>query len=112
MRAIAGTDRITDGRGRGRKLKAVAIATRNDRRSAPAFLRGARRREEVVCLVARRFGIHKSARCDEIRQHIELVQQFLVKLSSGLIAVERLVTVRGFFQRIPCHHDGAGFSCS
>ena len=57
--------------------------------------------QEIIGLVPRRLGEDKAARGDEIGQHVELIAQFRVKLTSALIARERTVTVGRHIQRGP-----------
>ena len=56
-----------------RELKRVAVAARDDRRTAAPLFVCHRGGKEVVRLVARRLGKGEPARRNKLRQYIELV---------------------------------------
>ena len=77
---------MQDGDGVRGQLKGVAVTARDEGVSAASFFLGHRGREKIIRLVAWRFGIGKPAGRDQFRQHLELIDQFVVELPSALIA--------------------------
>ena len=65
-----------------------------------------RGREEVVGLVALTLGGREAERPDELRQEVELLDQFVVEDSPALVAGEELVPVRRHEQRVPADECG------
>jgi hypothetical protein len=63
--------------------------------------------EEIVGLVSRRLGIGEAARINELRQDIELLDQFAVELAAALIPGEQLLPVGRAAERVPANQDGS-----
>ena len=57
--------------------------------------------EEIVGFVSRRLGVGKAARGDELRQHIELLDELGVEHPPGLIGFERAVPPGRCIERVP-----------
>ncbi len=58
-------------------------------------------REKIIRLEARRFGVLKSAGGNKFRQHIELLEQGVVKFAAALVSWKFLMPVGGDVQRVP-----------
>jgi hypothetical protein len=70
-------------------------------------LLGHRGSEEIVGLVARRLGEGKAARRHELRQDIELLDQFVIEIAAALIPREQLLPVGRAAERVPADQHGA-----
>src|SRR4029077_3407579 len=105
-RDLAGANRIKNGRaGRG-KLERISVAAGDQRAAAAPFFGGDRRGEEIIGLVARGLRIGKAARGDELRQHLELLEQCVVEFAAALIGGKLLVPISGRVQRVPANEHG------
>src|SRR5438270_2734850 len=65
------------------------------------------RGEEVVRLVAGGLRVREPERLDELRQELELLEELLVEDPPGLVALEGLVPVGRYGERVPGDEDGA-----
>src|SRR3954469_25270128 len=80
-RHLPGPNRVKDGDSRRRQLERITVAGGDKCPSvAPGFCRGGGG-EEVVSLVPRFFGAGEAAGCDEFRENLQLLDQFVVELA-------------------------------
>jgi hypothetical protein len=85
-RHLACADGIKDaGMVRG-QLERIAIAARNENSATALFFRCGGGREKIIRLKARRLRILKSAGGNKFRQHIELLEQGVVKFTAALVS--------------------------
>ena len=89
------------------ELERVAVAARDERRTAALFFRSRGRGEEIVGLVAGTLGVRETEGCNELRQRVELIDQRVVELAPALVVGERRVAIGLRFQRVPCHEHRA-----
>jgi|SRR5579872_1148418 len=83
------------------KLKSIPVSGSDESYSAVALFVGHRCRQEIIGLIPRRLREDKAARGDEVGQHVKLISQLWVKLTSALVCRERTVTVGRHIQRVP-----------
>jgi hypothetical protein len=92
-------------RGRSRsKLKSVAVSGRHYSRSASTLLVVNGRSQKIIGLVTWKFRGNEAACGNEFRQHIELVEQLGIKLTSSLIGRKCALAVVRCIERIPADH--------
>jgi hypothetical protein len=106
-RHLARADRIKNGRAMRGKLKRVAVAARNKHSTAAPFFLCSSGGKKIIRLEAWRFRILETAGGNKFRQHIELLEQSVVKLPTTLVSRKFLMPVGGDFQRIPSDEHGA-----
>src|SRR5262249_56081046 len=94
-------------RGGGGELDGIAAAACDDHRAAPPLFGRNRGGKEVVGFVAGRLGIRKTTCGDKFRQHVKLLEQFVIEFAAALIGGKLLVTVGRRVQRVPTHEHGA-----
>jgi hypothetical protein len=83
------------------ELECIAVAARNEDSTAALLFRCGSGREKIIRLEARRFRILKSAGGNKFRQHIELLEQGVVKFAAALVSWKFLMPVGGHVQRVP-----------
>ena len=88
------------GRGGG-KLKCIAIATGYHHRAMAMLLVGHGRGQKIVGLITRSFRIREAARRDEPRQHIQLIDELFVEMSTALIIRKEALAVGRRTERVP-----------
>ena len=71
--------------------------------AVPPRRSSARRRgcQEIVGLVARRLGVGEAAGGDELRQHVELLDQRVVELAAALVGGKAFVPIGRLVERVP-----------
>ena len=100
-RHLAGADRIENRGAVGGKLERVAVAARDQDAAAAPLLGGGRGGEKIVRLVAGGLGVRKAACRDEVRQHLQLLDDGVVEFAPALIGRKRLVPIGRHLQRVP-----------
>ena len=83
------------------KLESVAVATCNEDSTATLLFRSGSGRKKIIRFEARCFRILESAGGNKFRQHIELLEQGVVKFAAALVSWKFLVPISGDFQRVP-----------
>jgi hypothetical protein len=83
-RHLAGAHREENGRPFRGQLEGVEVSACYHR-SPTLFLLRRCRREKVICLVARCLRVGQTARADEFREEVELIEQRVVELAAALI---------------------------
>src|SRR5262249_28091913 len=91
----------------GGELECVAVAARDQDGAAPPLFGRDRGGKEVVGLVPSHLGIRKAACGDEFRQHVKLLEQFVIEFAAALIGRELLVTIGRRVHIIPTDEHGA-----
>ena len=71
------------------QLKGVAVAAGNERAAAAPLFGCGRGREEIVGLIARAFGVGKTAGSDEVRNDGELLDQIVIEFAAALVRGKR-----------------------
>ena len=94
------------------ELECFAVAARDEHSPASLLLGRDGRSEEVVGLVAGGFADDEAAGANEIRQHVELVDQLVVELPAALISRQLLDAPGRQFERVPPDEDRAWRSVS
>ena len=87
------------------ELESVAVGRRDQGGAAACALRGDRRSQEVVGLVARCLAADDSGGLEQGRGEIELLEQRGVEDTSRLVSGQQLVPVRRDGQRVPSDED-------
>ena len=77
----------------------------DETRAAPLLLGGRAGAEEVVSLVTRSSRRAEAERFDELGEHGQLLEQFVVEDPSRLVAGKFFVSVRRRLQRVPADDD-------
>ncbi len=105
-RHLARPDRLKNGRPLRGELERVAVAGGDEGGPATPLLVGDGGGKKIVGLETWRLGVRETARGDEARQDAELIDQFGVELTAGLIGLERLVAIGRHVQGIPADQHG------
>jgi len=96
-------DRLKDGGSRGCELEGIAIAAcDNDGPPAP-LLPGNGRRQEIIRLITRCFGVREAAGRNEVGQDLKLFDQLVVEVTPTLIGGKQFVPVGRLVKAVPCH---------
>src|SRR5262249_3221521 len=104
---LRGATGIKAGRGGGGGLNRRAPAACRGARAPPPLFGRNRGGKEVVGFVPGRLGIRKTTCGDKFRQHVKLLEQFVIEFAAALVGGELLVTVGRRVQRVPTHEHGA-----
>ena len=104
---LARADGVKDGDMVRGELERIAVAARNEDSTAALLFRCGCGREKIIRLEARRFCILKSAGGNKFRQHIELLEQRVVKFAPALVSGKLLMPVSGDVQCVPGDKHGA-----
>ena len=100
-RHLAAFDGMENGGRGGGKLKCIAIATGYHHRAMAMLLVGHGRGQKIVGLITRSFRIREAARRDEPRQHIQLIDELFVEMSTALIIRKEALAVGRRTERVP-----------
>src|ERR1700722_3786279 len=90
-----------DGRGGGRKLECITIATRDEHRAKSAFLVCHGGGEKVVGLVAWRLGIRKPDSGDQVGQDLQLIDELVIKMTPALVGRKKSLPECRRTERVP-----------
>src|SRR5262245_13467827 len=101
MRNFACADGIKDGGVVRGELERIAVAARNNDTTAALLFRCGGGCKKIIRLEAGRLQILKSACGNTLRQHIELLEQVVVKFTAALVSGKFLMPVCGDVQRVP-----------
>src|SRR4029078_4503055 len=91
----------------GGELKGIAVAAGNKHGAAALFLLGGSRGKKIIGLETGCLRVLKTACCDKLRQHIQLLDQCLIEFASALVGGKRFMAVRLCLQRVPPDKHGA-----
>src|SRR5262249_40302090 len=108
-RHLASASGIKDGGMVRGELKRIAVAASNEDSAAALLFGCGSGREKIIRLKARRFRILKSTGGNKFRQHIELLEQGIVKFAAALVSGKFLMPVGGDVQCVPGDKHSARF---
>src|SRR5262249_57284488 len=88
------------------ELESTAVPTCNEDSPATLLFRCGSGRKKIIRFEARRFRILESAGGNQFRQHIELLEQGVVKFAAALVSWKFFVPISGDFQCVPGDKHG------